>query len=102
LPVDQPKAKALSEEILGHLQSLDEASQGRNYGNAITQYRELVGDYDALLDIVPEGARKQVEEEPSVYEMTTSIPDPEPIRAEEEDMVRTPVLLDDDALDDDA
>ncbi|MEL6471044.1 MAG: photosystem II protein PsbQ, partial [Cyanobacteria bacterium J06623_4] len=36
LPDDQPKAKQLSEEILGHLQNIDEASQERNYGNAIT------------------------------------------------------------------
>ena len=33
--------------------------------------------------------------EPSVYDMTTTIPDPDVIRAEQEDMVRTPVLLDD-------
>ena len=101
LPVDQPKAKALSEEILGHLQSLDEASQVRDYSGAIAQYREFVGDYEALLSIVPEGARRQAieaaAEEPSGYEMTTSMPEPEEVRAEEEDMVRTPVLLDDDA-----
>lgn len=99
LPDDQPKAKALSEEILGHLQNIDEASQDRNYGAALTQYREFVGDFEALLSIVPEGARakaiEEAEEAPDVFEMTTTIPEEEPIRAEEEDMVRTPVLLDD-------
>ncbi|MEL6554691.1 MAG: photosystem II protein PsbQ [Cyanobacteria bacterium J06621_11] len=99
LPADQPKAKALSEEILGHLQNLDEASQERNYGQAITQYREFVGDFEALLSIVPEGARQQAideaAEEENVYEMTSTFDEPEAIRAEEEDMVRTPVLLDD-------
>lgn len=98
LPDDQPKARALSEEILGHLQNLDEASQERNYGEALTQYREFVGDFEALLSIVPEGARQdaidQAEEEPNVFEMTTTIPEEPEIRAEEEDMVRTPVLLD--------
>lgn len=96
LPDDQPKAKMLSEDILGHLQKIDEASQGRNYSDAIAQYREFVGDFDALLSVVPEGARKQAEEfeEPSVYDMTTSIPDPIETRAEPEDMVRTPTLLD--------
>lgn len=80
LPNDQPKAKALSEEILGHLQNLDEASQDRNYGKALSQYREFVGDFEALLDIVPEGARKQAieeaESEPvsSVDETTTTMP----------------------------
>ncbi|MEL6901689.1 MAG: photosystem II protein PsbQ [Cyanobacteria bacterium J06606_4] len=98
LPDDQPKAKQLSEEILGHLQNIDEASQERNYGNAITQYREFVGDFEALLSIVPEGARKQAIEEneepaPDVYEMTTTIPETEEVRPEAEDMVRTPVLL---------
>ncbi|MEL6354218.1 MAG: photosystem II protein PsbQ [Cyanobacteria bacterium J06627_28] len=97
LPVDQPKAKALSEEILGHLQNLDEASQERNYGVALSQYREFLGDFDALLDIVPEGARASAEEEeaPDVYEMTSTFEEPEAIRAEAEDMVRTPVMLDD-------
>ncbi|MEO1622649.1 MAG: photosystem II protein PsbQ [Cyanobacteria bacterium J06632_3] len=100
LPADQPKAKALSEEILGHLQNLDVASQSRNYGAAITQYREFVGDFEALLSIVPEGARKEAiesnESEPSasVYDMTTSMPETEEVRAEAEDMVRTPALLD--------
>ncbi|MGB3671969.1 MAG: photosystem II protein PsbQ [Phormidesmis sp.] len=102
LPDDQPKAKMLSEEILEHLQNLDDASKDRNYGVALTQYREFVGDFEALLSIVPEGARQQaidqVNSQPaeSVYEMTTTIPDPAPVRAEKEDMVRTPVLLDSD------
>ncbi|MEL7067570.1 MAG: photosystem II protein PsbQ [Cyanobacteria bacterium J06581_3] len=101
LPRDQPKAKALSEEILGHLQNLDEASQARNYGEALTQYREFVGDFEALLSIVPEGARnqaiKKAEDTSDVYEMTTTMPEPEPMRAAAEDMVRTPVLLDEEA-----
>ncbi len=96
LPDDQPKAKMLAEDILGHLQNIDEASQGRRYDEAIAQYREFVDDFDAFLSVVPEGARKQAEEfeEPSVYDMTTSIPDPVETRAEPEDMVRTPTLLD--------
>lgn len=96
LPADQPKAKMLSEEILEHLQNIDEASTDRNYGEAISQYRQFVDDFDALLSVVPEEARKKAEqiEEPSVYEMTSTLEDPEPIRAEPEDMIRTPVLLD--------
>ncbi len=99
LPADQSKAKALSEDILGHLQKLDEASANRDYSGAIAQYREFVGDFDALLSVVPEAARQQASapavKTPSVYDMTTSIPDPEEVRPEAEDMVRTPVLLDD-------
>ena len=97
LPNDQPKAKAMTEEMLGHLQNLDEASQGRNYGNAISQYREFVEDFDTFLSIVPEDARKKAEdfEAASVYEMTTTIPEPEAIRAEPEEMVRVPVMVDD-------
>lgn len=99
LPADQPKAKLLSEEILEHLQNIDEASNDRDYGTAITQYRQFVDDFDALLSVVPEDARKKAEavKEPSVYEMTSTLEDPEPVRAEAEDMVRTPVLLDESA-----
>ncbi|MGB3788587.1 MAG: photosystem II protein PsbQ [Phormidesmis sp.] len=103
LPDDQPKAKALSNEILGHLQNLDEASQARNPGEALAQYREFVGDFEALLSIVPEGARQeaieQAKEEPDVFEMTTTIPEEPAVRAEAEDMVRAPVLLDGDVED---
>ncbi len=99
LPADQSKAEALSEDILGHLQKLDEASIKRDYSGAIAQYREFVGDFDALLSVVPEAARQKASaptvKTPSVYDMTTSIPDPEEVRPEPEDMVRTPVLLDD-------
>jgi len=97
LPADQSKAKMLSEDILGHLEKIDEASQRRSYTDAIAQYREFSDDVEALLSIVPEDARKKAEgfKEPSVYDMTTTIPDPDVIRAEQEDMVRTPVLLDD-------
>ncbi len=97
LPVDQPKAKLVTEDILGHLQNIDEASQTRNYSNAISQYREFVDDFDAFLSIVPEDARKKAEEfvEPSVYDMTTTIPEAEAIRAEPEDMIRVPVMVDD-------
>lgn len=61
LPADQAKAKQLSEEILDHLQDLDSASQDRNYGVAISEYRGFLGDFDALLDFVPEDARSQPE-----------------------------------------
>ena len=100
LPADQSKARVLSEDILGHLQKLDEASTKRDYSGAIAQYREFVGDYDALLSVVPEDARQKASapavKTPSVYDMTTSIPDPEEVRPDAEDMVRTPVLLNDD------
>ena len=96
LPDDQPKAEGLTEDILGHLQNIDVASKDRSYDEAMAQYREFVDDFDAFLSVVPEGARKKAEEfeEPSVYDMTTSIPDPVETRAEPEDMVRAPTLLD--------
>ena len=98
LPDDQPKAKAMTEEILGHLENIDEASQSRNYNNAIAQYGEFVDDFDTFLELVPIGARTKAEKfvEPSVYDMTTTIPDAEEVRAEPEDMVRPPVLMEDD------
>ncbi|MGB7087570.1 MAG: photosystem II protein PsbQ [Phormidesmis sp.] len=97
LPADQSKAKIMAEEVLGHLENIDKASQSRNYETAIAQYREFVDDFDAFLSIVPEDARQKAEQakETSVYDMTTSIPDVEEERAEPEDMVRTPALLDD-------
>lgn len=96
LPDDQKNAKALSAEILGHLENIDVATDNRNYESAIAQYREFVGDFDAFLSIVPEDARQKAEsfEEESVYDMTTTIPDPVEERAEAEDMVRAPVLMD--------
>ena len=96
LPEDQKNAKGMIDDVLGHLENIDAASDERNYESAIAQYREFVDDFDAFLSIVPEDARQKAEsfEEESVYDMTTTIPDPVGERAEAEDMVRAPVLLD--------
>ena len=96
LPEDQQNAKGMINDVLGHLENIDAASEERNYESAIAQYREFVDDFDAFLSIVPEDARQKAEsyEEESVYDMTTTIPDPVGERAEAEDMVRAPVLLD--------
>lgn len=85
LPNDQAKAKIITEDILGHLQNIDEASQRRNYGEAITQYREFVDDFDAFLSIVPEEARQKPD------------PEPEVSRIDAESEVLTPALLDEQA-----
>ncbi|PZO11219.1 MAG: photosystem II protein PsbQ [Leptolyngbya foveolarum] len=96
LPDDQKNAKVLAEEISGHLQNLDEASQARNYKDAIFQFEEFKTDFDALLDIVPAEARLKAErtEKPSVYDMTTQFPETEEVRAEPEDMLRGSILQD--------
>jgi photosystem II protein PsbQ len=89
LPADQKKAKLLSEDILAHLQNLDEASQNRNYGEAITQYREFIGDFDALLGIVPEGARdsaKKAIAAPTAQTTRRGLPNLEDMRDAAEDM----------------
>jgi photosystem II protein PsbQ len=65
LPADQSKAKQLSEDILSHLQNIDEASQNRNYSEATFQLREFTDDIDALLNnVVPEGARPKPQAAP--------------------------------------
>ncbi len=89
LPNDQRQAKLLSEDILGHLQNIDEASQNRNYGEAVTQYREFVGDFDAFLDYLPEGVRTSTPkaEAPSSYNRSAAKPNLGNIREKIEDAV---------------
>ena len=96
LPEDQRKAKALATEISGHLQKIDEASQDRNYQDAIYQFGEFTKDFDALLDIVPAEARLKAvkEEQPSVYEMTSQFPEEEEVRTEPENVLRGSILQD--------
>ena len=96
LPDDQKKAKAIAEEISGHLQNLDAASQERNYKEAIFQFEEFKVDFDTLLDIVPAEARLKAkkEEKLSVYDMTSQFPEEEEIRAEPEDILRGSILQD--------
>ena len=96
LPEDQKKAKAIAEEISGHLQNLDAASQERNYKDAIFQFEEFKTDFDTLLDIVPAEARLKAEkkEKLSVYDMTSQFPEEEEIRAEPEDMMRGSIMQD--------
>ena len=96
LPEDQKKAKAIAEEISGHLQNLDAASQERNYKDAIFQFEEFKTDFDTLLGIVPAEARLKAEkkEKLSVYDMTSQFPEEEEIRAEPEDMMRGSIMQD--------
>lgn len=54
LPADQTKAKQLSEDILDHLENIDQAADDRNYGVAVSQYRQFVDDLEALLNVIPE------------------------------------------------
>ena len=96
LPDDQKKAKALATEISSHLQNIDEASQTRNYQEAIYQFGEFQKDFDALLDIVPEEARSKAEEteDLSVYDMTSQFPEEEEVRTEPENLLRDSLLED--------
>ncbi|MBE9077224.1 photosystem II protein PsbQ [Romeria aff. gracilis LEGE 07310] len=96
LPQDQDKAKVLSKEVLGHLQKIDDASDARSYERAAEQYSEFRSDLQVLLDLLPVGAVPQISEpEASVYEMSTPVIEPNNPRPEAEDMVTTPILLDD-------
>ena len=98
LPDDQKKAKALATEISGHLQNIDEASQARNYEEALSQFNEFQKDFDALLGIVPEEARAQAQankaEKVSVYDMTSQFPEEEEERTEPENLLRDSLLQD--------
>lgn len=53
LPNDEPKAKTLAEDLFGHLEEIDAASQRNSYPAAIQQYKEAVGDFDAFLSLIP-------------------------------------------------
>lgn len=56
LPSDQPRAKALVDEIFAHLERLDVAAKDQSAAATATEYSNAVADFDALLNLIPDTA----------------------------------------------
>ena len=54
LPDDQKKATAIAKDIFNHFEDIDAAAKNKNYGAAISEYKEVVSDFDVYLDLVPQ------------------------------------------------
>ncbi len=50
---DQPQAKALAQDLFGHLERLDEAAATNQQVLAGQEYRNALDDFDAFLSLVP-------------------------------------------------
>ncbi|MBR8827220.1 MAG: photosystem II protein PsbQ [Gomphosphaeria aponina SAG 52.96 = DSM 107014] len=53
LPKDQKQAKTLAQELFQDLEQIDTAAKARNYGEAVSRYRNAINDFDAFLDLIP-------------------------------------------------
>ncbi|MBE9042110.1 photosystem II protein PsbQ [Oscillatoriales cyanobacterium LEGE 11467] len=51
---EQKEAKEISQELFGHLESLDAAADAGDYRQAMSDYKDSLDDIDALLKLVPE------------------------------------------------
>ncbi len=58
LPEDKQQAKELAKDIFRHFEDIDEAAKEKNYQAAISEYKEVVSDFDVYLQLIPntEGA----------------------------------------------
>ncbi len=54
LPDDRKKATELAKDIFNHFEDIDAAAKNKNYGAAISEYKEVVSDFDVYLDLVPQ------------------------------------------------
>ena len=54
LPKDQGQAEKLAKEIFGHLERIDAAAKDKNATVAQNQYVEVVKDFDAFLNLIPQ------------------------------------------------
>lgn len=54
LPEDQKKATKLAKDIFGHFEDIDAAAKDKNYSAAISEYKEVVSDFDLYLGLVPQ------------------------------------------------
>lgn len=53
LPQDQEQALKLGKDIFEHLEDIDVAAKNKNYTTAINQYKQVVSDFDAYLQLIP-------------------------------------------------
>ncbi|MGK7875982.1 MAG: photosystem II protein PsbQ [Xenococcaceae cyanobacterium] len=53
LPQDQKKASQLAKKLFIDFERLDAAAKDRDYGTAVSQYREALKDFDAFLELIP-------------------------------------------------
>lgn len=53
-PKSQEEASAVSKEVFGHLVNIDEATQTEDSAKALRNYNEVLKDFDAFLDLIPD------------------------------------------------
>jgi len=53
LPKDQEQALELGKDIFEHLEDIDVAAKNKNYTTAINEYKQVVSDFDAYLQLIP-------------------------------------------------
>ena len=56
IPDDQDEALEIAKDIFDHLGDLDTAAQEKNYSIAISEYKQLVSDFDVYLNYVSDKA----------------------------------------------
>jgi photosystem II protein PsbQ len=54
LPGDKERASEIAKEIFQHLEDIDAAAKDKNYGAAINEYKEVVSDFDAFFQLLPD------------------------------------------------
>lgn len=54
LPGDKERANEIAKEIFQHLEDIDAAAKDKNYGVAISEYQEVVSDFDAFVGLIPD------------------------------------------------
>lgn len=55
LKKDQKAARETAKNVFGHLELIDKASQEGDYVVAVQNYAEAVKDFDAFLNLIPQG-----------------------------------------------
>jgi photosystem II protein PsbQ len=55
LPKDQPAARKAAKDVFGHLETIDKAAEANSYEVASQNYREALKDFDAFLQLLPQG-----------------------------------------------
>ena len=53
LPDEQEAALEMAKDIFSHIQNIDEAVDEKNYKAAISQYKEMVSDFDVYSSLIP-------------------------------------------------
>ena len=73
LPDDREQATELAKDIFNHFEDIDAAANDKNYAAAISEYKEVVSDFDVYLELVPQTKKPESQANQAIKQAETVV-----------------------------